>query len=319
MSTDIFFGQGAEVRVGLHPTPTTDPTAWFNLEVVRLSLQPGRDRRDRPLLGVPLHNPLDQRKKVAGLEQVQGELVVPFDTRQLARWLALGWAAPVTTGTGPLYTHSWASGVTTARQFALQLSYGASDIRIFRGLTISALSVDGQGEQVEDFDVRLSVRGVRSEDATAWLVGAVTAVPAQAPVRRVTFGVDGVDTARCDSAAWSVDRQVEAEVFLSATPVVSGVRPTDGVGTGSATFRSVGRVYDLLEAGDTAFAARFRGHGRVTNHQVDLGFPVARLAPSPRLVDGPGLVQRTWSFDAEQAATTPVATLAVTNDVVTYA
>lgn len=319
MSTDVFYGQGAELRVGSMASATTDPTAWHTLEFISLQLSPGRDRIDRPKLGVALHNPIDSRAKVPGIERLSGEIVVPCDTRQLPRWLRLGLGAPTTTGSATPYAHTWSSGSTTAALFAVQVKLGDTDVRVFRGLTISALSIDARGEQVNNFDVRLQLRGLSEERRTAFLTPAPTAVPAVAEARRTVFLVDGVAAARVEQAQWSYDRQVGDELFLSQNPVISGVRPEAGMSTGSATFRAVGKTYDDLEAADTAFAATLRAFGALANHQVDFVTPIARFGPSPRSVDGPGQIRRSWSWDGEQNATTPVARIVVSNDVASYA
>lgn len=318
MANDPFYAQGAEIRVGKMADFATDPTAWFNLEYVSLSLAPGRDKRDRPLIGVPLHNNLDTRRQVTGLERLSGQIVVPADTRQLARWLRMGWGAPSTAAASALYAHTWNSGVEAMSPFAVQVKMGGSDIRVFRGLVIGSIAMDAQGEQVDDFNVTLGLRGLSRSMETDWLTGSVTAVPAAAPVRRAVFTVDGAATARTMQASYNFDRKVEDQIFLSQNPTVAGVQAEGGMGSGSAQFRAVGKVYDELAVAETPFAAGILGYGMVTDHKIELLAPKAEFAEPPVAIDGPGQVERSWSWASYQDASNPAGRVRITNDVATY-
>jgi hypothetical protein len=318
MSNDPFYTQGAEIRVGLMADAATDPTAWENLEYVSLSLSPGRDERDRPLMGVPLNNNLDDRETVAGLTRVSGEIVVPADTRQLARWLRLGYGLPATAAATPLFAHTWDSGVSTMRHFAIQVRMGAADIRVFRGMVLASLAMEAQGEQVDDFNVTLGLRGLREAKLTNWLAGTTTAVPAPAPVRRTVFTVDGVATARTMQSAFTYDRKIEDQIFLSQAAELAAVQAEGGMVSGSAQFRAVGLAYDTLESARTPFAASLLGYGKVANHKLELISPQALFAASPVAVDGPGQVERSWTWRGYQTSANPAARVRITNDVASY-
>lgn len=318
MSNDPFYAQGAEIRVGIMADFATDPTAWYNLEYVSLSLGRGRDKRDRPLIGVPLHNNLDSRRQVTGLERITGQIVVPADTRQLARWMRLGWGAPTTAAASALYAHTWNSGVEAMAPFALQVKQGASDIRVFRGLTLASIAMEAQGEQVDDFNVTIGLRGLTGAKLTDWLTGTVTAAPSAAPLNRAVFTVDGTATARTMQCSYSFDRKVEDQIFLSQNPSIAGVQAEGGMGQGSAQFRAVGKVYDDLADAETPFAAGILGYGKVASHKIELLAPVAEFAQTPVAIDGPGQIERAWNWASYQTASLPAGRIKITNDVATY-
>lgn len=319
MPSDIFYGGDAELRIGVMTDLQTDPTIWWNVEFVSVNLAPQRERRERPLLGQPRNNAIDPVKPIPGLGRVGVDLVVDADTRQLPRLLRSLLGAPTTTGPATaLYTHAWASGATTPVYVALQLKTGATDIRIVRGLVLSQISADVSGEQTQDFNVALSLRGVSRVRATAFLAGTINAVPAPAPVSRAVFRADGAAASNTLSASWSWDRQIAEDVFLSATPEISSLRPNGGALTGQAQFRAVAGAFDTMEEGDTIFAADVQMLGAATGHLITLAHPKALLAAAPTPINGPGLIERQFSWSAFQDASNPAARLTVVNDVASY-
>lgn len=323
--SEAFFGQQAEIRVGAMADAATDPTAWENLEYVTLTLNPGRAEQERPLIGVALHNRLDQRETEAGLTSVTVELVVPFGTRQTPRWLALGYGLPASApaaGQAGLYAHAWETGEETPRYFALQLRTGANQVKVIRGLTLSALSLESAGETVNAYNLSLNLAGLSEEARSDWLGSA----PAQAPpdaqtsaVKRVVFKSGAAEAARCQSASWSYDRSATPDVFLSRDPSASSVTPEGGAVSGQAVFRSMASEYDAIEVARTTFAATLEGVGRISGHKVELAAPNARFQASPTSIDGPGQVSRTWSWRGHQTAASPAGRIVITNDVESYA
>jgi len=315
--TVAFYGQSAEIRVGRMATPQADPTAWENLEFVSLNVSPGRPENERPLIGVPLHNRFDARETEAGITSLTAELVVPVGSVQLARWLFLGLGVPSSAPAGQagLFAHTWTSGLDPV-YFALQVRTGAAEVRVYRGLTLSAIAIEAQGEQVANFDATLSLVGLSEELRADWLGAAATApaIDAQSSaIRRMVFRVNGNDAVRVQSAGWTYDRQATPDTFLSRDPQPVSVTPEGGAVTGQAQFRSMGAEYDALERGRTVFAAALEGVGRIANHKLELIAPAARFQAAPVAIDGPGQVSRTWSWRGHQTASAPAGRIVLTN------
>lgn len=319
MPSDTFYGSDCELRIGLMADAATDPTTWHKLEFIRATFSPSRDRRPRPKLGAPRHNPLDPIKPIDGFLRLGADIVVDGDTRQFARWLRCLLGAPTTTGSGPTYTHKWVSGGTSAQLCAIQLKTGATEIRIYRGLTLGAIALQVGGEQVEDFDIQLSLRGLSYARAADWLTGTTSAVPAAAPARRAVFRADAAAASNTLSASWSYDRGLTEDAFLSPLAELSGLRPGESAVSGQANFRAVGAAFDTLEEGGTLFAADVQLLGKVASHEIRFAHPLAQLNAPPLAINGPGLVERTFSWIAHQDEDTPAAEVVVVNDVASLA
>lgn len=320
MPADVYYGADCEIRVGLMADASTDPIAWFNLEFMSLTVTPTRERKDRPKLGRARHNVLDPIKPVAGFFKLAAELVIDADSRQVPRWLRLGLGAPATTGpTSGIYTHVWSSGSPTPVYFALQVKTASNKIRIYRGLTIAAISTQGQGEQTKDYDLSISLRGLTREKVAAFIGGSPDAVPAEATINRAVFKTDSVAASNTLSASWSFDRQLAEDAFLTPTPALAGLRPGGGVHTGQAQFRAVADVFDDMEEGDTVFNATLSMLGVTTGHEINLEHPRALLQAAPLPISGPALIERTVSWVGHQDGTTPASKITVKNDVASYA
>jgi hypothetical protein len=317
---DVFYGADSEMRIGIMADANTDPTAWQTMEFIQATFSPQRERRVRAKLGSPRNNALDPIKPIPGFERLSADIVTDADSRQTPRWLRNLLGAPTTTGpSSGIYTHVFASGSKTAALCAIQVRTGAAEIRIYRGLTLGALSLQASGEQTRDYDLSYSMRGLSRARAADWLTGTVAAVPAEAPISRTLFRADGVAAANTLDAQWSWDRQLAEDVFLSPTARISGVRPNGGALTGRARFRAVGAAFDTIEEGDTIFAPDLQMLGVVASHEIKLEHPHAQLNAPPLAIGGPGLMERTFDWFGFQDASTPGARITIKNDVASFA
>lgn len=320
MPVDTFYGADCEFRIGHMADKDTDPTAWHKLQFMTMTQGQQRDRKARPKLGAGRHNALDPVKPIPGFFRTSSDLVVDADSRQLPRLLRDLLGAPATTGpVGGLYTHVWNSGVTTPQYAAIQLRTAADQVRVWRGLTLGALAISGTGEQVQDYDVQLSLRGLTRERPADWLAGAAEALPVESPMSRAVFRIDGAAATNTLNANWSWDRQLTEDVFLSTTANLSGLRPDGGVLTGSARFRAVAEAFDDIEEADTVFAPDIQMLGVNAGHTIKFEHPHAQFAAAPLEIPGPGLIERTYSWSGHQDATTPGARITIVNDVASYA
>lgn len=320
MPNDIFYGSESELRLGIMADADTDPTAWHTLEFMSASFAVQRERRPRPKAGSTRHNPLDPIKPRAGFLRISADIVLDADTRQLARWLRDLVGAPATSGpAGSIYTHVWSSGATDVALAAIQVRTADDEIRVYRGLTLGAISLQATGEQTQDYDIQLSLRGMSRARVADWLTGTAAAVPTEAPVLRTVFRVDGTAADNTLDASWSWDRGITEDLFLSTTPEVSGLRPGPSALSGRAQFRAVGAAFDDLEEDDTVFAADLQMLGVETGHEIKLEHPQAQLNAPALTIPGAGLVERTVDWFGFQDAADPGARITIKNDVTSYA
>ncbi|ADL00699.1 phage tail tube protein [Brevundimonas subvibrioides] len=321
MPTDIWYGADCETRIGKRANATTPPTTWQSVEFMSLTVNPTQEWRDRPKLGNPAArvNTLDPIKPRKGFYRESAEVVLDADTRSLPLWLRHAMGSPTTTTASALFLHTFASGAKTEQYFDIVVKVGASDFRIYQGLTLSQLSIQNTGENTQDFNINLSLLGLSRAKATSWPTGTVTACPAEAPILRAIFSVDNVAAGNMLSSSLSWDRQLQEGVFLSAAPTVSSLRPNGGSHSGSATFRAIGAVFDTMEEADTVFSAQLNYYGVVADHFIRFEHATALLQPSPLPISGPGTIERTLNWAPFQTGSTPALTIAIVNDVTAYA
>lgn len=321
MATDIWYGGDCETRIGRRANLESAPTVWSAVEFLTLTVSPAQEWRERTKLGNPAirKNVLDPTRPRKGFFRLTGELVLDADTRQLPIWLRAGLGAPVSSANGDLYDHLFESGSKTEQYFDLAVKVGATDIRVYEGLTFSQISTQFTGETTQDFNINVSLAGLRRKKLAAFPAGTVEATPTEAPILRALFEVDDVAASNMLSGSFSFSRNLQEGIFLSATPTVSSLRPNGNTHSGSATFRAIGAVFDQMEEDEETFSAAFRLLGVVEDHQIQLKHPQSLLAPSPIPISGPGQIERTLNWSPYQTAAAAAAQIIITNDEDAYA
>lgn len=324
MPSDIWYGAECEIRIGRRANAATPPIAavWQAIEFMQLTVNPAQEWRERPKLGVAgkRQNVLDPIKPRKGFFRLNGELVIDMDSRQLPIWLrhAVGApAAPVVNGS--LYDHVWSSGSKDEMYFDLQVKVGASDVRIYEALTLASISANITGENTQDFDGNLSLRGLSSRKVNAFEGDAPIACPAEAPMLRGLYLVDNVAADNTLNASFTYDRALSEGLFLSTTPTVSSNRPNAGAAHSmSATFRAIGEAFDDIEADETVFASALNFLGVEEDHRIRFEQPQSMLAPGALPIAGAGMIERTFNSSGHQSATVPASRITVTNNIAAY-
>lgn len=319
--TEVWYGSQCEARIGLMADAKTDPTKWHYLEYSSLTITPSQDRQERALMGRPTENKLDPIKSRKGFFKLAAELKIDADSRGLPLALMAAFGAPATTGpTSELYTHVWKSGVLAANYFALQIKTGADEVRIYRGLTGKAISIEGNGDNVSDFDISISLSGLTRAKTAAFSGDAPDAIFAQSPAQRVLFMANGEAAENIISATWQWEREIKEGAYLSQTPSLSALNPERGGShTGQMQVRGIGASFDAIEEGDTVFKAAMQFVGMDTGHVILFEHPCAMLNPAAIAINGPGAIERTFGWTAHQDETNPATRITVTNDVAGYA
>ncbi len=321
MPADVWYGAQCETRIGRRTNLETAPTAWQGVTYMSATFSPSQEWRDRPLLGSPgmRKNVLDPTRPRKGFFRLGAEVVLDADARSLPLWLRYSMGAPFTfAGGAPFYSHSFDSGSRIEQYFDMAVKVGDADIRVYEGLTLGQISTQFAGETTQDFNINLSLRGLRRRRLSTWPTGTVTAAPAESPILRALFQIDDVAADNMLSGSFSYDRQIQEGIFLSPTPTVSSNRPNGGAHSGSATYRAIGSVFDGMEEADTSFAAIFRMMGVEAGHYIDLKHPQALLAPSPLPINGLGMIERSLNWAPYQTASSPAATIVIGNTIAGY-
>ena len=321
MPADIWYGADCECRIGRRTSVATPPTAWQSIDFVSFNANPAQEWRDRPRIGVAgvRQNTLDPIKPRKGLFRLTAELVVDLDNLSTPLWLRHAMGAPVTTSASSLFNHQFASGSKAEQYFDLAIRVGTADFRIYEGLTLSQLSLQVNGENVQDYNLNLSLRGLTRSRLSAWPTGTVTAAVAASPNLRATFVIDAVAASNMLTASFSFDRQLREDLYLTSTPAVSGNAPNGGAHTGSATFRAIGTVFESMEEAETVFSPSISFVGVDSTFGCYFQHKQALLTPSPLPISGPGVIERTLNWTAHQVPSAPAAVIVFINNVASYA
>lgn len=321
MPADVWYGGDCETRIGRRTNFATPPAVWQACDFMQLTVTPAQEWRERNKLGNPAtrNNVLDPTRPRKAFFRLTAELVLDLDSRSLPIWLRYSMGPPTSVSAASLFAHTFASGSKTEQYFDLAVRVGPSDVRVYEGLTLAQISAQVTGENTQDFNGNLSLRGLRRTKLTDFPAPGVTAAPAEAPMLRALFEVDDVAADNMLSGSFSYDRALQEGIFLSATPTVSSNRPNGGTHSGSATFRAIGAVFDVMEEADTTFEPAIAYIGVVTGHKIRLEHPHALLQPSPLPIQGVGMIERTLNWAPFQDASSPAARIVITNDVASYA
>lgn len=315
------YGADTTCLIGLMPNLTTDPSTWYAMEHMGITITPTRQRKQRAKIGAARFNQLDPIKPRPGFLKLALGVKLDGDTRQLPTWLRATIGAPDTEA-GPasgIYTHTWNTGHAAQTYAALQLIGVGTNVRIVRGVTLSSLAMAFTGENTQDFDIDLSLRAL-SRARGSQLSGTVTATPTEAPLSRAIFQVNSVAAAQTISGSWTWDRKIQEDAFLSTTANLSALRPGNETDVkGSTVIRDAGEAYDTMEENDTAFAALHQFLGVITGHEIDFNMPNALFEGIPVDVPTPDLIQRTANYMPFQTSSAPAGQLIVKNDVASYA
>lgn len=325
MPNDIWDGGDCETRIGRRPDKDTAPLSWRAVEFLSLTVTPTQERRERTKLGNPgiRKNALDPTRSRKGFFRLAAELVLDADTRQLPIYLAAGMAgalAPTENADNPeLFDHVFESGAKGEQYFDLVVKVGDADFRHYIGLTLAQLSTQFTGENTQDFNFNISLQGLDRKRLTAWPAGAVVAIPAEGPVLRALFTVDGAPASNMLGGNFSFGRTLQEGIFLSPTPTISRLRPNGAQHSGSANYRAIGKDFDIMEEDETPFAPAFDLLGVIEGHLIRLEHPEAYLSASPMPITGTGAIERTLNWTPNQTAAAAAARITITNDIETYA
>lgn len=162
-------------------------TLWQSVHAYSESFQPGQNFVDDDEMGGSRHNQIDPVPMAPGLPNPQGGMQVPLDRNQLAFWLASLWGAPVTTGAGPSYTHTFTSGGATPRMLHIEIPFKNAWVKMCDAQVVSAMSIAlGDIDGYRKADLTMIGRSVRK------IAAAVSSSPAAAPARDKIAGAKGV-------------------------------------------------------------------------------------------------------------------------------
>lgn len=325
MSNDVFYGADSELRAGIRADKATAPTAWFNLEFNRLTLNgTNGERTRRPRLGAARQNTLDPLKPRRGLKRATPwDITVDGDTLMMGRWLHLALGDAVTTGSSAPYTHRWQSGSKAEIYFDLAVRVGDGDVHWLKCCSLGSLSTEWTGENSQDFDIQMSGMAIdSSDDESDWPSGSVTGVTTPAPILRASLLINGTAADQVPAGGFTFDRNLQADYFAATdTPsnLANYLRPgADPSHSGRATIRALAETLRGYAKAGTEFAVETRYTSVTTGHRLSFIQNQADMNDVPNDI-GTGVIERSFGWTGHQDSDTAALTIELVNSVASYA
>ncbi len=275
---------------------------------------------DDPLLGQERTNNRDTLAPASGLASLSGQIAVPLDLNHIAYWLTALLGAPVTTGTGP-YTHTFASGGEVLPFYTIEIEKRAG-AAFFQSIGCLADSFSFDTARSAGYrQANVNILGRNQVKLAATGGGAPVAMLARNPIAAAIGRVliDDVEVGNFRGGSFQYNNNAAADDSLNGTKYSSGFElDADATCSGSARIRYANEsYYDLMAAGDPfkfEFELAASATAKISFVMANARFEKGAFAP----IGGPGGLEAEMNWRAEQSATDPMLTIAVTNGIESY-
>lgn len=259
---------------------------------------------DDPLLGTTKTNTRDQIEPAPGLSTMTGQPVVPLDFSLSGLWLKLLFGAPSTSGSGPNYTHAFASGGVVLPEITVERKLAKASGSIFiqqRGIMVDKATWNvSRGAGFARMSLDLMGYGEFNLGGSSG-AGTPTALPTRDPIAAALgiYKIDGSQASILDLSLTYANGLASRDEPGDAR--VSGYDIGDGALTGTMRlrFRDM-TLYDAAVAG-TRHAGEVLFQ-KTADRSLKLAMASVKLARSGVSVEGPGFIDQTFNLRAEQTA-----------------
>lgn len=306
---------GANCRVNMFPETvygTAPGGNWRRMPFLSIDLGAEQPLIDNAVIGAG--NNRDAGTPFQDTVTVQGNAVVPVDLINIGHWLRLLLGAPVTTGTGPNFIHTFGSGATALPSNSIEVAY--PDVPSFdacTGVRANSLDIDFSPTGPANATIGLMAQG--SLRAGASVAGTPTSAAltlfnkAQGSIQR-----NASPLAQITGARLNFTNNMEMVRTIRADRRVEGVDPGIGLATGQITARFENTTL-LTQAQDGTAASFDLAYTINTNRALTFTLHEVYLSVGKTPIEGPNGVEATFDFRAAWNATaTRMMTVVLRND-----
>lgn len=248
---------------------------------------------------------------------VEGDLVVPADLRNIGYWLKGAFGVPVSVGAGP-YTHDFESGGISLPSLSLELGMPeVPDFPLFAGVRVNSMAFNFQRSGEAQVTLGLIGQGEIAAAATR------DAAPGEAIYTRFSqfqgsIKQGGADLGDVTTASITYSNNLEKVETIRDDGMVAAIEPGMSSLSGSITVRySDTTLMDAARAGtpidlELSYTIDANQKLQIIAHEVYL--------PKPkRSVSGPGGIEATYDFQgAKDDVLGKMLTITLTNDMTDY-
>ncbi len=309
------YGWNAKMLLGFEAVYGTPPAAgaYFLTPFVSCDLDSAQGLIASNVLGLGR----DPTQPYQDVINVDGDIVVPMDVRNIGNWLKAVFGAPTTTGTDP-YTHVFASGKTSLPSMALELGLPEiPDFPLFTGVRANSIAFNFQRSGEAQATINLIGQGEVAQVATK------DNAPEEMVYTRISqfqgsVKKGGVLLGNVTSASVTYSNNLERVETIRSDGKLDGVDPGVAALTGSLAVRYADTaLMDAARAGtpidlELSYIIDADNKLVITCHEVYL--------PKPkRSVSGPGGIEASYDFQgAKDAVIGNMVDVTLTNDVTSY-
>lgn len=309
------YGWNAQLLLAFESTYGTPPVSGFKkLPFISRTLSAEQGLIASTVIGLGR----DPAQPYQDVINVEGDIVVPVDVRNIGQWLKALFGAPTTTGASAPYSHMFKSGATSLPSLALET--GLPQIpAYFMVAGVRANSIAFNFTRSGEATATINCIG-QGETRTTTSQGGT---PTQANYTRFSqfqgaIKQGGSALANVTSASVTYSNTLEKIETIRSDGKLDGVDPGIAALTGSLAVRYADNtLIDLASAGtpvDLEFSYSIDANNKLTIlcHEVYL--------PKPKLgIDGPGGIEASYDFQgAKNTAANAMVTVTLVNDVASY-
>ncbi len=300
-----------EATYGTAATGNYQKTLIYEDSLVELA-----ELEDDPISGTARHNARDAMEPVAGLPQgVNGNLVVPLDLNHAWFWLKGVFGAPESSGADGDFEHAFASGGEVLPHRTIEAKRAAA---IFLQRTgCLANSIGGEMSRRGGYDrMTVGVLGRKETKLTSTGGGTPPSILARDPVLAVApvLKIDTVLAADVMSLSWTYANNATPRDDMGDQAGYPTGHDLDADATFAGTIRARFRtaaLYDMARAG-TPFAMELLWQKSATR-LLSLQAPVVKFSPIGLPVTGPGRIEQSFNFRANQTSSGAMLTAMLKN------
>jgi hypothetical protein len=305
-------GKTSRLARGSQTDIATFPAALRLIRYYSSTVEGKQDDQPDDAIGATAHNDFDTTNLQRDMETVDGAMEFPLCANQTGDVLADIFGIPVTTGTSPTITHTFASGLATApRLFGQEVRISATRQRRHSGLVARSFSLSVAKENgIQRFSI--SVIG-RQDLNSSTAFSSPTAERAYLPLNKRTARIQLNGAAAPDIMSGSLEYNtgVEAVPFLDGTEFIGAIeRDNDATVSGTISVRTDSNTYHALGDTSTQHTVSFiLGSG---NAMITVTVRV-RFSKKGQPVSGRGPLVTEFAFKGEVGTSAPMVTVALVN------
>ena len=309
------YGWNARLIIGFETAYGTPPAsgAFHLVPFVSSELDSAQGLIESNVLGLGR----DPTQPYQDVINVDGDIVVPIDLRNIGHWLKAVFGAPVTTGTGP-YTHEFKSGGITLPSLAVEVGMPEiPDYPIFTGVRANSMAFNFQRSGEAQVTINLIGQGeipqIFTRDETPLQAEYTRFSQFQGSVKQ-----GGLPLGNVTSASVTYNNNLERIETIRDDGKIDGVDPGVAALTGNIAVRySDDTLMNTARSGvpmDLELAYKID-----TDRQLIIECHEVYLPKPKRSISGPNGIEASYDFQGAKDATLGnMVTITLVNDVGSY-